>query len=973
MENIHIANRDRDPDLHFFTNEVTSMYYDTNSFNSAHVDTNNFLLVHHNIRSFCKNFDELGAFLDELNKDIDVLVLSETWFCSDNYQSIEGYTGYHCCRQNRRGGGISIFVREQLTSTEITSMSVSTNLYESCVVKISVSPGLTIKVVGLYRPPDKALMIDFTHAWSEEVLGHFSSSDVVFIAGDFNIDLLQPVASEKNFIDVMRSSFFIPLITKPTHVSDNRASIIDHIWTNATVEVKSGIFPSDVTDHYPIFALFSLCVRGKPIVKKFRDHAPDNLALLKRRFHEFSNNFSVYNYLDLDTQTRLLLTELYKIYDQCCPIRSKTISAKKLKKPWISNALMTLIHEKHSLYNQFRRGLVPREHYNVQKNVCCNELRAAKLNYFRTKFEQSMGDIRLTWKNLNFFLKPNKTRESVPVLEVGDRVLTDDLEVADTFNEYFASVAQKLDAAVPQSNRSPLDYLGDPVCNTFFAAPCIDSEAREIIMCLPNKGCHITEIPTYIYKLLADDLSSIISYLFNRSLQDSAYPTCLKLARITPIFKSGDKKSVENYRPISCLPTLSKVFEKLMNKRLVNFLDKYKILSKHQFGFRSGSSTSDAVLQFLDFAYESLNRSDYLIGNFLDFSKAFDTVNHTILLEKMNKLGFRGATNDWFRSYLFGRRHFVRVGKGTSKCADVQMGVPQGSVLGPVLFLLYINDMSTSSNHLQYVHFADDTTVFISGNDFGDTVRRVNGELDAVDEWLKANRLSLNVNKTAYMTISNRPIDPQVCVELRGTALSRVTSANFLGLIIDDKLTFKPHIDLLVGKLCKSIGIMRKIAPFVPCSVLRNLYFSLIYPYIMYGIAAWGGCGSTQLNRVKSIQSRALSLFPGNKEEKCKINRLLNIDDIYNYFVLVKFYKCYVAGMHEHFFVKILSNKPSHSYSTRFRDNNMINLPSFSKSKCQSSFIFKGTALWNALPIHLKEIKTLSPFKKRLMDYLLSK
>ena len=301
------------------------------------------------------------------------------------------------------------------------------------------------------------------------------------------------------------------------------------------------------------------------------------------------------------------------------------------------------------------------------------------------------------------------------------------------------------------------------------------------------------------------------------------FPVCLKNARVIPIFKSGDAKSVKNYRPISMLPFLSKVFERLMSKRLNSFLTKSNILCSHQFGFRKNSCTSDAILEFLDNTYSSLDRKENILAVFLDFSKAFDTVNHEILLLKMNHLGIRGNMLSWFRSYLHNRRQKVFVAGHLSEAAEITMGVPQGSVLGPILFLLYINDMSRSSSLLKFVHFADDTTVFFANKCMKHVHSVMNEELIKVDEWLKSNRLSLNVSKTSYMLVShNANVNDANFISIRGNILNRVNCVKFLGVLLDDKLNFTSHVNNVATKISKSIGVIRRVSHLIQSRELLN-------------------------------------------------------------------------------------------------------------------------------------------------------
>ena len=239
-------------------------------------------------------------------------------------------------------------------------------------------------------------------------------------------------------------------------------------------------------------------------------------------------------------------------------------------------------------------------------------------------------------------------------------------------------------------------------------------------------------------------ISPVICELFNLSIREGIFPSCLKVGRVIPIFKSGKKDQKKNYRPITTLPVLAKLFEKLAHKRMMNFINKFKIINRNQFGFIANHNTSDALLEFLDNAYDAINNNDVLLAIFLDFSKAFDTVDHQILLEKLEFYGFRGTSLQWIRSFLMNRKQFVDINSERSPTCEVNIGVPQGSTLGPLLFILYINDFRNSLTHLKSIHFADDTTLYKQMNPSVDHAVLINTELANVQEWINVNKLSLN-------------------------------------------------------------------------------------------------------------------------------------------------------------------------------------------------------------------------------------
>jgi retron-type reverse transcriptase len=321
--------------------------------------------------------------------------------------------------------------------------------------------------------------------------------------------------------------------------------------------------------------------------------------------------------------------------------------------------------------------------------------------------------------------------------------------------------------------------------------PTDTSEIKNIIMSIKNSSaCGIDQIPITVIKSVVDCISSVLASLINHSISKEIFPDALKIAKVIPIYKAGDKSLISSYRPISLLTTFSKVFEKVILKRLENFLEKHKLLSDNQFGFRKNRSTQLALTSYLDKLTEALDKNEYAISLFIDLSKAFDTIDHSLLLKKLYSYGIRGLAYDYIKSYLSNRLQYVETHGMSSSLLSITCGVPQGSILGPILFLLYINDISACTKLLKLFLFADDTTILYSSKDINELIKTMNKELETISDWFKLNKLSLNTAKTNYMIfkpIKNEIIHPNLL--LNETAVVRVHSTRFLGVEIDEKLT----------------------------------------------------------------------------------------------------------------------------------------------------------------------------------------
>ena len=491
-----------------------------------------------------------------------------------------------------------------------------------------------------------------------------------------------------------------------------------------------------------------------------------------------------------------------------------------------------------------------------------------------------------------------------------------------------------------------------------------------------------------VFKLLKNNLNFFaypLTHIINLSFSEGCFPQLLKFADVCPIYKKKNYNKCENYRPISILSNLSKLFERAMHTRLYNFIEKQNIFYDLQFGFRKNNSTNHALIDIVENIREKLDNKTFSCGVFIDLEKAFDTVNHEILIQKLEFYGIHGLSNLWFSSYLSSRKQRVKLDGQHSSYLDITCGVPQGSILGPLLFLLYINDMKNSVKHSILHHFADDTNLLCSDKCEKKLKKKLNEDLKLIYKWLCANRLSLNVDKTEFIVF--RPprtiLQHRFTLKLNRITLYESTKIKYLGLILDKTLSWKHHILELRKKLSRAVGILYKMKNnSCPQSILISLYHALFHSHLSYGICLYGLADDIYTSKIALIQKRAIRIIssaPFNAHTAPLFSelRILDFENVLKLQLSLLMWDYDHGNLPIAFNDYFIKAKDVHKYNTRFSSKNKLseNILVNTDSHGKKMLKFMGPRVLNdILDFDFYEIsKNKIQFKSKMKNHLLAK
>ena len=863
--------------------------YDNSSMTAQPLNLNltakGFKIGHLNIQGLQNKFDQVQLMLNNSNNDIHIFGLSETKlkdFHPDSSFKIENYQLFRKDRiitreRREQGGGIIVYVRNGVKVER--RLNLERNEIECVWLEVFPKNSKSFLVGNLYRHPNEGVQWnEHFEDFMETVLG---KQKEIYLLGDFNRDLMNE-NTKKAWLEYMEPFGLNQKVNYATRKTAHSQTLIDHIYCNVESNISSINVPEiGLSDHFPIF----LTRKTNCTLPKILHQTISYRSFKSFNEQDFINDlqsapWDIIKIFDDTNDTLDSWSSMFiEIVDKHLPL--KTLRVKRKQQPkWLTPEIIEAIKTR-DRYKSLNEDIL----YRSWRNKVVNLIKKSKKSQYSAIINENNNNPSSIWKLFKEIgINKQKSNTSISKVKINGQECEDHNKMANAFNKFFVSIASNLKEPIENSNFEKLNtFCKNRVPDgTFFRFPQISVETVEKFLkhIDVSKATGCDNIGPRLLKIAAPYIAESVTYICNQSIKMSEFPEKWKEAKVTPLHKGGTKDDLNNYRPISILPTMSKLLEKHIHDSLMTFLVKFNLLHKSQSGFRPNHSCETALIGMVSKWLESINKGSLIGTVMIDFKKAFDLVDHSVLLKKLKHYKLSHQALSWFASYLSKRKQKVSLNNIISDDEMITDGVPQGSILGPLLFLMFINDLPLYTDSATTDFYADDTTLYVVGESLETIERNLQVALDCLAKWCKCNGMLINTAKTKVMLITTHQkrtslINGQLSLHLNNDELNMITNDKVLGIIIDNNLTWSQHVDKVCKKITTNLWLLSRIKEYLTIPQRVQFYKTYIQPHIDYCNTVWGGTSQVNLNRIFRLQKRACKIILDYNVE----NVLVNMDE----------------------------------------------------------------------------------------------
>lgn len=958
------------------------------TFDAIQTRKNELLIIHLNARSIVNKSDDFHQYCQTLKPDI--ICVTETWFDDSVPKQSYAPPGYKVIRKDRcedfkqmhgknKGGGIAVYYKQEIKVEK-------KNLFEDEVdeilwVKVKTNSKQSFLLGTIYRA-EYAKILDDKESESKlemHIQKAIEQSDKVIITGDLNADVTKDSCCKHAVMlkRVCKSYGLTQYVQKPTRI-DNRsrkATIIDHIWADKEKNIinKCGTLMG-LSDHLAIYMKLNIQSQKQPeATVRCRSYKTYNAENFCNEMSENLNRSNIQHNISRKNVNEAM-NEFLEVFqataEKHAPTKEITIRKENSDIPWFTPELKDKIKLKNSvLKDWYVYGLQEdKQTLKLLKNQINHLKLKLKKKYYTEKFRLYEGDTKKTWKTLQEVTRITTVKESSE---------PDDMtkEKANKFNKYFANVGTEIQKKL-KIMQHRTDFTGLTGFN--FIQETEENIEKLIDRIRPDVAVGYDNLSAKLIKDAKKTITPWITKIINLGYEVQCFPDCMKVTNIKPLHKKDDTDKISNYRPISILPTLSKIFERSATDQLVSYLEQKNLINPNQHAYRKGHSTQTCLVELANLLYANNDNRKYTGIASLDLSKAYDSISHTLLLHKLAKLGLAEGSIKWIGSYLCNRRQRTKFQKYISDEETITSGIPQGSIIGPILFICFTNDLAeVFKNVCTMIAYADDTQLVIDAKNIKQLQQKIENIIKLAQEWYENNSMKNNIGKTEILIMSKGNIFTEITIEVidegHPVTIKSKKSIKLLGVIIDCKLDWIKQINNVKRKALNVIRNLHRIRHIIPVTQKIQLYNALVTPHFTYADVVWGGCGKTNSRRLQTAQNFALRTIMNRKKSDSATEilqelKFLNLSEKRQIHEAVFINKAMQFKLSKNITEEYMKYQPTSD--TRYAESGKLTVPKHRTAKFENSPLYRTMKTWNQIPDHIAK-ENLPAFKNQYQKYLI--